>query len=426
MRRLMAAALVTSLAIAAPLHAQSETLKGKVNDLFRFGECGEALCLQVNASVHGLHYAPSATQASGALIGFFADAIGSAVSNLPISSSSGGVTFAFSGGQPVKTSTSSGPIFAERGQTLGRGQMLMGANVTSLSFATFRGVPLDQLSFNFTHQNVGDPVMGNPEFENDIISVRSDLSLNVFVTTAFLTYGVMDKLDVGVAVPLVRTSLSGTSFGSVLPFSASSPHQFGTDANPSLTATGSTSGSSIGVGDIAVRVKANLSQTETAGLALFGDIRLPTGDADNFRGAGSLSARVLGAYSGRYGNFSPHVNAGLLLRTDSLQNNAALATIGFDQLLTDSWTLAFDVLSETQLGDNKVVLPDPVRITQPFLRDIDPTNIPGTKDHVISSSFGVKYTSARGITTVFNTLIPFRTGALQPRIAFTAGLEYSF
>ncbi len=426
MRRLTAAAFLTSLAIAAPAHAQGETLKSKINDLFRFGECGEALCLQVNAAVHGLHYAPSATQASGALIGFFADAIGSSVSNLPISSSSGGVTFAFSGGQPVKTSTSAGPIFAERGQTLGKGQLLAGANVTSLSFSTFRGVPLDQLSFNFTHQNVGDPVFGSPDFENDVISVRSDLNINVFVTTAFLTYGVLDKLDIGVAIPLVRTSLSGTSFGTVVPFGASSPHQFGSEGNPSLSATGSTDGSSIGVGDIAVRVKANVSQTETAGLALFGDFRLPTGDADNFRGAGSLSARILGAYSGRYGNFSPHVNAGMLIRTDSLQSNAALATVGFDQLLTDSWTLAFDVLSETQIGDNKVVLPTPVQITAPFARTIDPTNIPGTKDHVISSSFGVKYTSQRGITTVFNTLIPFRTGALQPRIAFTAGLEFSF
>ena len=76
--------------------------------------------------------------------------------------------------------------------------------------------------------------------ENDVISVRSDLNLNVFVTTAFLTYGVLDKLDVGVAVPIVRTSLSGTSQGTVSPFGANSPHFFGTPTSPSLTASGST------------------------------------------------------------------------------------------------------------------------------------------------------------------------------------------
>jgi hypothetical protein len=427
MRRHTAAAVIVSLLstiAATPVAAQ--TLKEQVNNLFRFGECGEALCLAVNADVHGLHYAPSATVASGALLNFFADNIGAAVSNLPISSSSGGVTYSFSGGRPVKTSTSSGPIFAERGQTIGRGQLLAGANVTSLSFATFRGLPLNQLNFNFTHQNVGSPTYGDPVFENDIISVQSDLNLNVFVTTAFMTYGLLDKLDVGVAVPLVRTSLSGTSSGTIQPFSASTPHFFGTDANRSLTASGSTSASSIGIGDIAVRVKANVSQTDKAGIALFGDVRLPTGNADNFRGAGSLSSRLLGAYSGRYGNFSPHVNAGMLIRTDSLQNNAGVAIVGFDQLINDSWTLAVDLLSEYQIGENKVALPDPVQLTAPFNRSIIPTNIPGTKDHVVSGSLGAKFTTSSGLTTVLNALIPIKAGGLQSRVAFTAGVEFSF
>lgn len=256
--------------------------------------------------------------------------------------------------------------------------------------------------------------------------MRSDLNLNVFVTTAFLTYGLMDRLDVGIAVPIVRSSLDGTSFGTVLPFSSGSPHFFGTESSPTLTASGSTSGSSFGIGDVAVRVKANLSSSDNANLGIFGDVRLPTGDADNFRGAGALSARILGAYSGRFGNFSPHINAGMLIRTDSLQNNAAVAIIGFDQLLSESWTLAIDVLSEYQIGDNRVALPEPVQLEQPFGRNIIPTNIPGFKDHVVSGSVGVKYTTARGITSVLNALVPIMTGGLQPRVAFTAGMEYSF
>lgn len=404
----------------------AQSLKDKVSDLFRFGDCGEALCLQVNSAVHGLHYSPSATQASGALIGFFADAIGSSISNIPISSSSGGVTFTFKGGRPVRTSVSSGPIFAERGQTLGKGQVLAGTNVTSLSFSTFRGLPLDQLSLNFSHQNVGSTALGDPSFENDVIQVRNDLKINVFVSSFFLTYGLLDRLDVGVAIPVVRASMNGTSFGTVQPFGSGSPHFFGTPASPTLTATGNAEGSSIGLGDIALRLKANLARGEKSSLGLFGDVRLATGDADNFRGAGSTTARILGAYSGRYGNFSPHVNAGVLVRTDSLQNNAMLATVGFDQLLNASWTLAIDVLSEYQLGANKVLLPAPVQITVPFARTISPTNIPGTKDHVVSGSIGAKYTTKRGLTTVVNALIPIKLGGLQPRLAFTAGLEYGF
>lgn len=426
MRRTALTMLVFAAGLApAPVDAQI-TLKQKVTDLFRFGDCGEALCLQVNSAVHGLHYAPSATQASGALIGFFADAIGSSISNIPISSSSGGVTFAFKGGRPVRTSVSSGPIFAERGQTIGKGQVLAGTNITSLGFSTFRGVPLNQLAFNFSHQNVGAPALGDPAFENDVIQVRTDLKLNVLVSSFFLTYGLLDRLDVGIAVPVVRASLNGTSFGNVEPFGANSPHFFGTPTAPALSATGRSQGSSVGLGDIALRLKANLARSDKASLGLFGDVRLPTGDENNFRGAGSTSARILGAYSGRYGSFSPHVNAGLLLRTDSLQSNAALATVGFDQLINNSWTLAVDVLSEMQLGANKVALPNATQLTVPFARTIAPTNIPGIKDHVVSGSIGAKYTTKGGVTTVVNALVPIKLGGLQPRIAFTVGVEYGF
>jgi len=44
------------------------------------------------------------------------------IGNVPIATTSGGVTFRFEGGIPVKSSLSLGPIFAERAQTLGRGR----------------------------------------------------------------------------------------------------------------------------------------------------------------------------------------------------------------------------------------------------------------------------------------------------------------
>jgi outer membrane putative beta-barrel porin/alpha-amylase len=417
--------ILVSLALL-PSAAGAQALRSRVSDLFRFGDCGEALCLQVNAAVHGLHYAPSATATSGALIDFFTDAIGNAVANVPISSSSGGVTFSFRSGAPVKTSVSSGPIFAERAQTLGRGRVLAGANVTGLSFRTFRGLPLDEMEFNFNHQNVGSPVYGDPEFENDVIQVRTSLDLSLIVTTAFVTYGLLDNVDIGVAVPLVRTSLSGTSTGEVIPFGPNTPHFFGTPGNQSLTATGSTDGSSTGLGDIAARVKINLAQSDASGFALFGDVRLPTGSEEDFRGSGDPSVRALGVWSARYGNFSPHVNGGVLVRTGDLENNAALVTAGFDHLLTPSVTFALDVLSEIQLGENKVPLPAPVQIAVPFARTVVPTNLPGSKDHIVRAAFGAKYTTSRGLTALLNALVPMRAGRLQPSVAVTAGLEYSF
>lgn len=420
---------VTALAcltLIAPVSLHAQTLRSKMSDLFRFGECGEALCLQVNAAVHGLHYAPSASAASGAILDFFTDAIGNSVANIPISSSSGGVTFSFRGGAPVQTSVSSGPIFAERAQTLGRGRMLAGANVTAMSFKTFRGLPLDEIFFNFPHQNVGAPVYGDPEFENDVIQVRAKLDLNLLVTTAFVNYGLLDNVDVGVALPFVRTSLSGESHGEVMPFGANTPHFFGTPAAQSLTATGSTDGSSVGIGDLAARIKVGLVQGDSAGFSLFGDVRLPTGDEEELRGAGDWSVRALGIYSARYGGFSPHINGGALIRGGDSRNNALVATLGFDQLVSRSFTIAVDAIGEYQLGDNAVDIPEPVELTAPFRRTIIPTNLPGSKDHVLQGAVGVKYSRPNGLAALVNALVPIRTGSLQPRIAWTAGVEFSF
>src|SRR5262249_60886648 len=90
-------------------------------------------------------------------ISFLTNSIGSNVANLPVSAASGGSTFSFQGGVPVRTSTSTGPIFAERAQTLGRGRVLATVTRSGIDFKTFRGVSLDNLKFTFTHANVDFP-----------------------------------------------------------------------------------------------------------------------------------------------------------------------------------------------------------------------------------------------------------------------------
>lgn len=423
MRRLVTAVAMLALVSAPSLEAQS--LRSKVSDLFRFGECDEALCLQVNSAVHGLHFTASASAASGAIIDFFTSAIGHSVSNIPISSSSGGVTFTFRGGAPVQTSLSSGPIFSERAQTLGRGRTLVGGNVTTMHFASFRGLRLDEIEFNFPHQNVGSPVYGDPEFENDVIRVQAKIDMDLAVTTAFVTYGLFDKVDIGVAIPFVHTSLAGQSYGEVLPFGPNTPHFFGSPGSQSLTATGSTEGSSSGIGDIAARVKIALVRGDSSGFSLFGDARFPTGDEEELRGAGDWSVRALGVYSATIGGFSPHVNAGAVFRGGD-RNNGLLGTLGFDQVLSSTFTFALDAIGEYQISDNAVKLPEPVQITAPFARTIIPTNLPGSKDHLLHTAIGFRYSRPSGFAALLNALIPIRAGGLQPRVAWTAGLEYSF
>lgn len=417
--------------IGAPVSGQGLRQKLELG-LFSFGSCGEPLCLPalvLQGNVHGRHYIPSAESGNAAIISFLGSAVGSNVSNIPISATTSGVTYRFEGGAPVRTNVSAGPIFAERAQTLGRGRLLVGANASSIRFNSMRGVPLSALDFNFTHQDINPPGEGDPVFENEYITVRTSLDVNVFATVAFATYGVTDRIDLGVAVPFVSTSIDGTSLGQVVPFGPNPAHYFGGTAdNPDLSAVATVNGSASGIGDVALRAKVNLSSSGTArtGFALLGDVRLATGNEDNFLGSGKTSARILGILSGRYGDFSPHANAGVALRSSDDQTNAILATAGFDHLLVPWATFAFDVISEWQMGDAKLTLPSPVQFTKPFERTIYPSNIPDRRDDLLNASVGAKLASSKGITFIANALLPLNRGGLRASTLWMLGAEYGF
>jgi hypothetical protein len=224
---------------AAPLRAQS--LQDDLNQLFIFGEGDEALHLGGSAAsenpgirVHGDHFIPSAVAGNATIISFITGSISSSVANLPVSSSSGGETFRFEGATPVRTPISAGPIYGERAQTLGKGRLFVSLTYTGLNYSTLRGVPLDQLPLVFTHQNVDFPgcdaifggdcsLYGVPVFENEVIDFNLDLDMTVDITEFLLTYGVSDRIDFGVVLPLVKNSLRGTSTATIIPFGETGP-----------------------------------------------------------------------------------------------------------------------------------------------------------------------------------------------------------
>jgi hypothetical protein len=427
LRRAIGACLLL-LGAPAPLHAQS--LRGRMAQLFAFGDCGRPLCLDgsVNAANgHGDHFINAVEQGNLALINFLTEAIGLNVANVPVPATSSGATFAIQGGVPVKTSVSAGPFIGERAPTLGRRRLLVGVNVTSVNFTTLRGVPLTDLQFTFSHQDVGQPGLGDPEFENDVIDVRTALDVNLIVTQFFSTYGVTDWLDFGVAVPLVNTSLSGRATAQIVPFGENALHFFaGTPENPVLRATSFLDGSSTGIGDVAVRTKVNLSRGERGSFSLLGDVRLPTGNEDELLGSGEMAVRGLAVASARLGDFTPHLNVGYLYRHGERQNNAFVAIAGFDQLLSPTVTFAADLLTERQVGDNKLTLPGPVEIDIPFRRFVTPTNIPNERENLSNLSVGFKLATGSSLTVVANTLVPLGRAGLRPDAVWTGGLEYTF
>jgi hypothetical protein len=425
----------------------AQGLRDKIAQLFIFGAGEDPLFLGGSADpnnpssirAHGAHFVPSAVSQNGSIIGFLTTAISSNVANAPIGSTSGGETFRFEAGVPVRTSTSAGPIFAERALTLGRGRSVVGIGRSKSHFSSLRGVDLHDIELFFTHQNVdfpgcdsiqGGPCknMGIPLLENDVMQFKLDLDVDVAVTAIYATYGLFDDMDVGIVLPLVSTTMRGQSNAEIIPFGGPTAAHFfsGTPTNPVLAAERVVSGSSFGLGDVAIRTKVRLRQSPRGNLAVLGDARFATGDQSELLGAGNFSARGVAILSGRFGNFSPHGNAGYIYRAGSVQSDAVLATAGFDHLMAEHVTLAADLVSELQVGKSKLELPTPVHYDYPFKRTITPTSIPVMADDIVNGSLGFKFSTTNGFTLVTNALVPLNRGGLRANVTYTAGLEFAF
>ncbi len=440
------ALMVLALTLAAPPVA-AQGLRDLIGELFIFGSGEDALFLAGTADpnnpiavqAHGEHFVPSAVESNATLISFLTNAIGANIANLPISATSSGRTFRFEGGVPVSTSTSPGPIFAERAQTLGRGRVLVGASVNVFNFTALRGVSLDNIQLNFTHVNADFPgcdavfggdctLVGIPTLENEVIQLDLAVDLHVRSTLFVLSYGLLDWVDIGVAIPVISTSLKGTSEAQVVPFGGPSAAHFfgGTTTNPNLFATRSVDGSATGLGDIATRVKIGVSQSQSTRFAILADARFATGSEQDFLGSGHTSIRGLGIISAQFDDFSPHLNVGYLYRSGPLENDAVLATVGFDHVFAPWVAFAVDLISELQVGDNQLTVPDPLNIDVPFRRTIVATTIPNRRDDIVNGSIGFKFVTPSGVTLIANSIWPLNRGGLRPTVAWTVGLEYNF
>ena len=418
--KVLALALLMVAVAAGP--GQAQTLTQRVQELFTFGDCGGSLCLQVGGG-HGDHYIPEVVQGEQNTLAFLRAAIGAGLSGIPSAAANGGVRVRFVDGRPVTEEISPGPIFAERAQTLGRGILLAGGNVTGLSFSNIRGVPLSDLELNFPHVNVGNAAFGDPDFENDIIRVRTALDVSLLVANVYVAYGVTDAVDLAVGIPLVQSSVGGSSRAEVISTLSQTPHQF---VGGGTTAETATDGSAAGIGDISLRAKVRLLERDLWGAGVLGEVRLPTGNADDFHGSGGMGIRALGIVSGQAGNFAPHLNAGIFLSGSEAQGDQVVVAAGFDQILTPSVTLALDFLGAWGMGESTLALPEDIRFDVPQPRTTRSSNLPNIADNRMDGSIGVKFLAPGGARLVANALVPLNEGGMRPSVVWSLGIERLF
>ena len=199
------------------------------------------------------HYAHFIGAAQTTLNQTLSSAIATQLAILPIISPSSGFTYKYSSeaGAFVRSTTSFGPIYAERAETIGKGVTAFGISYQRFRFSSIDGVDLHNIPAVFSHIDNTGPGGAPETYEADVIQTTNNVNLNIDSTTLYGTVGITDRLDVSISVPMVSVRMSVNSGASIVRVSGPTftlpsgvilpnPHQFTADPNSlSLPPTGS-------------------------------------------------------------------------------------------------------------------------------------------------------------------------------------------
>ena len=365
--------------------------------------------------------------------GPFNSAIGSQLSNLPIPSPASGFTYSFdkSLGVYTRSAQSFGPVLAERAETVGKDKLSFGFNYQSFGFDSIDGQPLSRIPVVFQH------AASTSVFATDVITTDNFVDLRIGQTTAFITYGLLDRVDVSVAVPFVSASLAVTSNATIQRIgSAGDPlvHSFSGSADRRQSQFFNTS-TAQGIGDLVARIKATAFKAERAGLALGMDLRLPTGDAYDFLGSGAMGIKPFAALSFGLGPVSPHVNVGYQWNSKSVLAGNVITgekaslpdqlqwIAGFDAGLTKKFTLSLDVIGQNVRDVERVF---PASFTASNGARFENTRFAKDSFDAMYGAAGFKINAVGNLLASFNVLFRINEGGLQDKVTPMVGLSYAF
>jgi hypothetical protein len=406
---------------------------------------------------HAAHFSNSALQSFTPLNA----EIGSQLSQLAIPSPASGFIFSYnpSLGVVARQTESFGPILTERAETIGRHKLYVGFSYQFFDFDRADGVNLKNFGAVFQHEKEpsacfpGSPITcepdGEPLFQKDIISTQNRIDLKVHQFTAVATFGVTNRLDISVAIPVLdvhmgmKSNAGITSFETAASFPPCCVHQFD-PANRDIpqfeTFVSSSQAdffnnkSASGIGDVVFRGKLQLLKHERAGLTAGMDVRVPTGDEKNFLGSGAWGLRpfVTFSYASRispHATFGYQINGKSILAGDVTTNTRAFLpdvitySVGADVGVTHRLTVSGDFLGQT--------LPDANTISSTTFTDFGGNTHPnitaGTSTiNQQSIAVGGKVNPVGKLLLTGNVLFRLNDAGLHSKPVPLAGISYTF
>lgn len=357
--------------------------------------------------------------------------------SLPFPTPAAGFTYQFDPALGVftRTSRSFGPILSDRADTLGARRLSLGFATQRLTFDSIEGIGLGAIPAVFTHDNA--ELLGGRE---DVITTENAVEATVTRSTAFLSYGVTNRFDISIAVPVVTVNMLVSSHATIrrLGTTVEETHFFRmADDSPGDQRIFTAFGDATGIGDVNIRGKATLRRTPHGGVAVGVDLKLPTGDESNLLGTGAAAVQPYAVWSDTIGSFSPHVNAGYRWNGSSViagqsgtglsrdLPDAAVFSAGGALEVHPRLTLALDVLGR--------VVFDAPRVARSTFRGLDAagSTFPdiafkqGTLRE-LNAATGFKLNLGDRLIVSGNLLFQLNAAGLRDKVSPLLGVEYTF
>ena len=436
LRRRLSLAIVFGLA-ASPI-AQAGNLKDIVIDVVR-PVSGSSITTVFDCVYGGLCASPSPNFDSlldtnpGALAPLQLDSLASVTSGVvndrivPLSSSVSGFTYDYNPDLDVydRSTKTFGPLFSERAQTIGKKRFLVGLSQSYLEFDQFNGDNLNNITLS---QLGGELPIGSASSDFDgvtlisqlngltggnLLDVNLDLNIKEWVSTGYFTYGLTERIDVGLVVPLLHIKADASartleSAGdlplcndpSLDPIADALRPCFGTN----LVTSNSESESYTGIGDVIVRGKWNY-YVGVVNAAFTGEATIPTGDPDNLTGLHTMTYRpgmvVSKDFETAIGGLGLQAYAGYNVRPDEPDQQEFDWAVGGALQPVGRASISFDLL-----GSNETR---------------------GQKNFLLDGSVGLKLMLAQNLLVDLNWIAPLNDDGLRPSAGiYTLQIEGTF
>ena len=356
---------------------------------------------------------------------------------VPLPSNASGFTYEFDPavGAFTRSTQSFGPILTERAETIGARRSSFGFTYQYFKFDRLGSADIDEFPAVFVHDD-------NPgfdlAFEDDLVTTVNaiDAELNQFVF--FYTYGLSNRLDVSLAIPVVSADMSIRSEATIRRISESDRTiHFYEETGVALGDQRHfrASGTASGIGDIVLRLKGTAVQGATSGLGLGMDVRFPTGDEQDLLGSGAWGLKPLVALSFSRSRFSPHANfsyqwngesvlAGdILVEEKADMPDQVLYAFGVDLGVSEALTVVVDFLGQRMIDSARVVFVDFAASDGSTFSNLE---VREESFNVFDLATGFKVNVAGSLLVDFNLLFKLNDEGLRDNITPLIGLEFSF